>query len=167
MADQYHHGNLKSKLLEEAVTLISQDGLENLSLRRLATQCGVSHNAIYRHFDSKERLIDACRAYVMQELTRTLELTLSGLDESLPQTMEQLGTAYLDFYMRNPTYFSAPFSVFRRVAVAIAENQGIPQDETRWRLLRYWTMLNGIFAMWISSNVELPENWKTCLKNEF
>ena len=41
MADQYHHGNLKSKLLEEAVTLISQDGLENLSLRRLATQCGV------------------------------------------------------------------------------------------------------------------------------
>ena len=34
MADQYHHGNLKSKLLEEAVTLISQDGLENLSLRR-------------------------------------------------------------------------------------------------------------------------------------
>ena len=45
MADQYHHGNLKSKLLEEAVTLISQDGLENLSLRRLATQCGVSHNA--------------------------------------------------------------------------------------------------------------------------
>ena len=95
MADQYHHGNLKSKLLEEAVTLISQDGLENLSLRRLATQCGVSHNAIYRHFDSKERLIDACRAYVMQELTRTLELTLSGLDESLPQTMEQLGTAYL------------------------------------------------------------------------
>ena len=82
MADQYHHGNLKSKLLEEAVTLISQDGLENLSLRRLATQCGVSHNAIYRHFDSKERLIDACRAYVMQELTRTLELTLSGLDEA-------------------------------------------------------------------------------------
>ena len=109
MADQYHHGNLKSKLLEEAVTLISQDGLENLSLRRLATQCGVSHNAIYRHFDSKERLIDACRAYVMQELTRTLELTLSGLDESLPQTMEQLGTAYLDFYMRNSTYFSAYF----------------------------------------------------------
>ena len=52
MADQYHHGNLKSKLLEEAVTLISQDGLENLSLRRLATQCGVSHNAIYRHFDT-------------------------------------------------------------------------------------------------------------------
>lgn len=82
MADQYHHGNLKSKLLEEAVTLISQDGLENLSLRRLATQCGVSHNAIYRHFDSKERLIDACRAYVMQELTRTLELTLSGLTKA-------------------------------------------------------------------------------------
>ena len=26
MADQYHHGNLKSKLLEEAVTLISQAG---------------------------------------------------------------------------------------------------------------------------------------------
>ena len=108
MADQYHHGNLKSKLLEEAVTLISQDGLENLSLRRLATQCGVSHNAIYRHFDSKERLIDACRAYVMQELTRTLELTLSGLDESLPQTMEQLGTAS-GFLHAQPDVFQRVF----------------------------------------------------------
>ncbi len=148
----------------------------------------MSHNAIYRHFDSKERLIDACRAYVMQELTRTLELTLSGLDESLPQTMEQLGTAYRIFTCatrRISARISAsasqkltfslepiegnypPFSVFRRVAVAIAEKQGIPQDEARWRLLRYWTMLNGMFAMWISSNVELPENWKTCLKNEF
>ena len=188
MSDRYHHGNLKNQLLEAAVTLISQDGLENLSLRRLAAQCGVSHNAIYRHFDSKESLIDACRAYVMEELTRTLELSLSGLDESLPQTMEQLGTAYLDFYMRNPTYFSAyfrnasqrltismqpiednypPFSIFRRVAAAIAEKQSLTEEDTRWRLLRYWAMLNGTFAMWISSNVDLPENWKTCLKNEF
>ena len=188
MSDRYHHGNLKNKLLEAAVTLISQDGLENLSLRRLAAQCGVSHNAIYRHFDSKESLIDACRAYVMEELTRTLELSLSGLDESLPQTMEQLGTAYMDFYMRNPTYFSAyfrnasqrltismqpiednypPFSIFRRVAAAIAEKQSLTEEDTRWRLLRYWAMLNGTFAMWISSNVDLPENWKTCLNNEF
>ena len=28
MADQYHHGNLKSKLLEEAVTLISRTALK-------------------------------------------------------------------------------------------------------------------------------------------
>ena len=91
MSDQYHHGNLKNTLLEAAVSLISQDGLENLSLRRLAAQCGVSHNAIYRHFDGKEQLIDACRTYVMRELTGTLEQALSGLDESQPQTMEQLG----------------------------------------------------------------------------
>ena len=52
MADQYHHGNLKSKLLEEAVTLISQDGLENLSLRRLATQAQHCHGAHQRAADS-------------------------------------------------------------------------------------------------------------------
>ena len=140
----------------------------------------MSHNAIYRHFDSKERLIDACRAYVMQELTRTLELTLSGLDESLPQTMEQLGTAYLDFYMRNPTYFSAYFRnasqkltfslepiegnyrrfPFSAVWLLLSQKKGIPLDETRWRLLRYWTMLNGMFAMWISSTWNCPKTGK-------
>ena len=183
MADQYHHGNLKSKLLEEAVTLISQDGLENLSLRRLATQCGVSHNAIYRHFDSKERLIDACRAYVMQELTRTLELTLSGLDESLPQTMEQLGTAYLDFYMRNPTvkaeiqmrnfeasipvgFFCYPISqaaditAFNATAVPVGEDQEPMLEQCREIVHKFNTVYGETLTM---PQIVLPSN-NACMR---
>ena len=72
MKDQYHHGNLKRDLIENAIQIISEYGFEQLSLRNIAKQCGVSHNAVYRHFESKEQLIDTCRNYVTDLLTEYL-----------------------------------------------------------------------------------------------
>ena len=118
---------------------------------------------VFKTIHSKKLLAEQDKEKQIQNLSQTMaELNIihpfregNGRTQKLTFSLEPIEGNY------------PPFSVFRRVAVAIAEKQGIPLDETRWRLLRYWTMLNGMFAMWISSNVELPENWKTCLKNEF
>ena len=61
MKGQYHHGNLKHDLIEFAIQTISEEGPERLSLRNISKQCGVSHNAIYRHFAGKDELMAACQ----------------------------------------------------------------------------------------------------------
>ena len=53
MKDSYHHENLKHDLIETAIGVISEKGFESLSLSGLSTLCGVSHNAVYRHFENK------------------------------------------------------------------------------------------------------------------
>lgn len=58
-AQPYHHGNLRSALLAEAERTIAADGVEGLSLRRLARDLGVSHGAPSRHFRDKQALLDA------------------------------------------------------------------------------------------------------------
>jgi AcrR family transcriptional regulator len=56
-ARSYHHGNLRSALLEAAESALAAGS--DLSLRELARQVGVSHAAPRRHFADKQALLDA------------------------------------------------------------------------------------------------------------
>ena len=51
--DAYQHGNLREALIQAGLRLLSEGGLENLSLRGAAQLAGVSHAAPYRHFRDK------------------------------------------------------------------------------------------------------------------
>jgi AcrR family transcriptional regulator len=55
----YHHGNLRSTLLEAALILMGRHGVAGLSLREVAKAAGVSHAAPYRHFRDKTALLEA------------------------------------------------------------------------------------------------------------
>src|ERR1700743_3241233 len=60
MADRpYHHGHLRDTLLAEAERTLREQGVEQLSLRDLARQLGVSHAAPRRHFADRQALLDA------------------------------------------------------------------------------------------------------------
>ena len=55
----YHHGDLRSSLLEAAKAMLSESGIEGLSLRKLADRVGVSRTAPYHHFKDKNELLCA------------------------------------------------------------------------------------------------------------
>jgi len=51
----YHHGDLRSALLQASLALIDESGIGALSLREVARKAGVSHNAPYPHFRDRGR----------------------------------------------------------------------------------------------------------------
>lgn len=55
----YHHGDLHSSLLTTATEMVSEQGVEALSLRKLAERIGVSRTAAYHHFKDKNDLLSA------------------------------------------------------------------------------------------------------------
>ena len=186
MQDNYHHGNLKHDLMEVAIGVISEKGFEALSLRGISALCGVSHNAVYRHFENKEQLIAACRAYVTERLTEYLNETITGFDLSSETSLRRLSTAYLSFYAQYPTYYSAlyrntdaklifsneeaegnypPLELFRKAYSAYGAAKGWTQEETMTHLIRLWSLLHGLTALVISPNVEWDGNWQRCLDN--
>lgn len=186
MQDNYHHGNLKHDLMEAAIGVISGKGFEALSLRSISTLCGVSHNAAYRHFESKEQLISVCRAYVTERLTEHLNEAIAGPDLSPEEALQRLSAAYLSFYERFPTYYSAlyrntdaklvfsaegteenypPLELFRRSYSAYGAAKGWTQEKILTGLTRLWSLLHGLTALVISPNVEWDGNWQKCLDN--
>ena len=64
MADSYHHGNLRQALIEAGIKIINESGEENLSLRKVAALCNVSHAAPYAHFKDKDELLEAIKSSV-------------------------------------------------------------------------------------------------------
>ncbi len=62
ISTNYHHGDLYSTLLTTATEMISEGGVESLSLRKLAMRIGVSRTAAYHHFKDKNDLLIAIAA---------------------------------------------------------------------------------------------------------
>ena len=56
MDKKYHHGDLKIQLIKSGLQMVQEDGINKLSLRRLAQMCNVSEAAPYSHFKNKEEL---------------------------------------------------------------------------------------------------------------
>ncbi len=55
----YHHGNLREALLHAAEKALEARGAQNISLRELSRDVGVSHTSPRRHFANKQALMDA------------------------------------------------------------------------------------------------------------
>jgi len=56
--NDYHHGNLKEEFLKIAFDFIAKDGIDKLTLKILSDATGTSRSSIYRHFKSKDALIE-------------------------------------------------------------------------------------------------------------
>lgn len=115
-ADRYHHGNLKSVLLLAAFKLIEKIGVEHFTLREVARKAGVSHNAPYRHFPSKESLLAALATESFRQLQESLRKAIGQSSEPAVQ-LRDAAIAYLRFALKNPSRFNIMFhSTFDREA---------------------------------------------------
>ena len=56
---RYHHGDLRAALISEGLRLLAIGDVEQLSLRQIARNVGVSPTAVYRHFPDKQALLTA------------------------------------------------------------------------------------------------------------
>ena len=105
----YHHGNLKSALVDAVLSLISEKGPNGFSFAEAARRAGVSPAAPYRHFRDRDDLI-------VETARRGYELFAARLeaawDEGRPSPLssfERVGRAYLGFARAEPAYFAAMF----------------------------------------------------------
>ncbi len=104
----YHHGNLRAALLEAAGKLLEQGGPAALSLRAVARQLGVSHNAPYRHFATREDLLAALATEGFHALSQAMAKTrrAAGLEDDIVNWM---GLAYIDFALKHPARYRLMF----------------------------------------------------------
>lgn len=92
----FHHGNLRAVLLDEAVAVLRESGVDGLSLRDLARRAGVSHGAPRSHFVDRQALLDALAELGFDRLTAAVRRALSGAD-GLEDRFRRVALAYVDF----------------------------------------------------------------------
>lgn len=105
-ARPYHHGSLRAALLTATVDFIRQHGLENLSIREIAKQLGVSPAAPFRHFASRSALLTAVAEEAILLLRKSYEAQIAASDSDNPLAhFMALGHGYLIWATSHPTHF--------------------------------------------------------------
>ena len=170
----YHHGNLRQTLLDAAVALIGEVGPRAFTLREVARRAGVSHNAPYRHFPSKDELLVAVAAEGFDRLTETMQQHLAA-SQSAAERLALAGCGYVDFALSWPNHFLVMFDLpadlrekckqselgenaFRVLFDCIVATQGSGQIQAGDPMpyaLTAWSLVHGIAKLAIGGNLPL------------
>src|SRR5262245_59685934 len=112
-AGTYHHGNLRTALLDQALIGLRKYGAENLSLRELARAIGVSQAAPYRHFPDKDSLLAQLAAQGYSELAQAMRAALGQAGSAGTSGLQAAGVSYVQFAVRHPEQYRLMFGSYR------------------------------------------------------
>jgi AcrR family transcriptional regulator len=167
--DTYHHGNLRRVLLDEALSVIAEKGVEGLSLREIASRVGVSHQAPYHHFADKTALIVALATEGMSLMDASMAAAEEAAHGDSRQRLLGIGMAYVRFAVERPDYyaaFTAPElqksggsnqpqeaegDTWRRLlnAVLACQEEGVlPQGDPMILAVYLWSLVHGLAELW-------------------
>ncbi len=107
---RYHHGNLRAALLAQAERTIRERGVQDLSLRELAREVGVSHGAPRRHFPDRQALLDALAEDGFERLGTELRAALNGAGEDFEARLRATAVAYVQFATRDAALLELMFT---------------------------------------------------------
>jgi AcrR family transcriptional regulator len=98
----YHHGDLPRCLIEAGKQELAEKGIHGLSLREVAKAAGVSHTAIYRHFNDKADLLAAISQNGFEELTAAAVKAAGQCGQDLQKQFIAAAVQYVLFAIRHP-----------------------------------------------------------------
>lgn len=154
--ETYHHGDLRTALLDVAEVLLDEGGPEAVSLREAARRAGVSPTAAYRHFADKESMQAALAVRGFEAFATSLAEAASSEPE---EPLSAMGQAYVRFAVDRPGRFRLMFGTAvaereRHPALKAAVERasvgfrgavgGSEPAEKVLEMLRAWSMIHGL-----------------------
>jgi AcrR family transcriptional regulator len=168
----YHHGDLRSAVVEEGLRLLKDREAEALSLREVARNVGVSATALYRHFPDRASLLAALAnaGYAMLADEQRMAAQRVAVHGGQRQ-FAALGQAYVRFAIAHPALFRLIFvnspahmhlrSVAPSGSAAALLEQCVAQmlgpdapTEARFAvMLRAWSLVHGLSMLILDKQV--------------
>ena len=105
----YHHGDLRTSLLVAATAMLKEDGIEGLSLRKLADKVGVSRTAPYHHFKDKNELLCAIAEVGFSRWQADAREIFAQENISTREKYRQFFQGYIGYAADNPEMYDLMF----------------------------------------------------------
>ncbi len=96
--------DLRMALIQAGIDEINTYGANGFSVRRVASACGVSTAAPYKHFKDKSEFIGAIIDYVNEQWAVVQDQVLASCGQDPRTQMVEVAVAYTKFLMEKPYY---------------------------------------------------------------
>jgi AcrR family transcriptional regulator len=103
----YHHGDLRTALIDAGLALTRTGGPEALTIREATRRVGVSPNAAYRHFADREALLGAVASAIQRRMAAQMQG--SSRRRGAGDQLRAVGTGYIKFALDEPGWFTVAF----------------------------------------------------------
>jgi AcrR family transcriptional regulator len=162
-AVQNASGTLDERLVETALLMLTDQPAEHLSLRRVAEELGVSHQAPYVHFGNKRTFLAAVAGAGLQRAADQAVAALAVSGDDPVRRLHVLMAVYISFIRERPHVHDLAYGPLvnkpdhprlQRAAiaywnllhdtVAACQPAGIPEPELLRRCAAAWGTVYGI-----------------------
>lgn len=172
----YHHGDLRSALVEAGLKLLEARTADDLSLREVARAVGVSATAVYRHFPDKGALMAALAGEGLVRLAAAQHAVFDAAGGGVAG-FNASGAAYVRFALANPGLFrlifanpdSTPHSLhegekrdeddamafLRANAAMVAEGKG---GDAQVIALQAWALVHGLSMLMLDGQIPVDDS---------
>jgi len=173
--NSYHHGDLRTAMIEKGIEIINKQGVSTLSLRKLAAACGVSHAAPYSHFASKEELFSAIENHITEQFAAVLKESVKEAGET-SEGLFHLCCAYVLFFLRNPEYFRfifsrsditvggdheyEPYDFYMSFMQKMFDKMDYPREMRKKTAYAQWAMIHGLASIAVMSDPDDTHVWE-------
>lgn len=152
---------LRQACIDQALLIIEQEGLEQLSLREVARRLNVSHQAPYKHFENRDHIVAEAVAKAFAGFAAHLRARPHSDDPGAD--LAALGAAYVAYAVRHPAQYrlmfgapppdaeryphvarlaAAPFEILRAAVERLPGRGGAAEMERD--ALFAWTAVHGL-----------------------
>jgi AcrR family transcriptional regulator len=173
--DAYHHGDLRQALVHAALRALEHQRAEDLSLRALGRQLGVSPRAPYRHFETKEELLAAVAAEGFRAFGKLVQTRVAAAGADPLARVRAVAETYVVFAVEHPAAFHvmhAPYATVKESAPELLRartdshlaSMQIIQDGQAAGLLRqgdpmqlalvFWSAMHGLAVLLTERQLE-------------
>ncbi len=187
--NKYHHGNLKEEFLKISFDFIKQNSIDKLTLKILSDATGTSRSAIYRHFKSKDALIEEMIEKGFEQFDAVTTPILRDKNKSLVDRFYITTRHYIEWAKENPNLYRLLFGKkyahirestisikdedchgFGALKLAIEEgqNSGILKKEDSYKqAIVIWASLHGLATLIIDGFMDVEEIYEELYSDMF
>lgn len=171
---RYHHGNLRETLVEAALDILTNEGIEALSLRSIARKSDVSQAAPYSHFKSKKDLISTVAEAGFQKLALKMADDASG-SSTVKERINKLILSYINFAKDNKPLFKLMFSndvadtkdnttlnitsskTYSLISAALLNGENTDNKDVSFLAVALWSFCHGLTNLLIDEKLDIAK----------
>ncbi len=161
---RYHHGNLRTALIDAAFVSLDSEGVDAVSIRKVARIAGVAHSAPVNHFKDKRALLTALASDVFKDLAVAILSKLDEVDDLLSRKVHAFSEAVMEFAQTYPHRYrllwrgdsllqedeslnQAMDSIYDPLIEMLSDSGGAVDESTESQAIALWSLLHGYVIM--------------------